>query len=82
MKRNWMILTLVFFVGSVGRAQVVLPSSSDYNDPYTYFRDCVSANSSDAEAICESQTSSLFPEEEPAQNDGVKEDLAAYSPLE
>ena len=64
MKRNSKIFFMILFLASVGRAQVVLPPSSEYNDPYNYYRDCVSNNSQESETICEQQTGSLFPEED------------------
>ncbi len=64
MKRNSKIFFIILFLASVGRAQVVLPPSSEYNDPYNYYRDCVSNNGQESETICEQQTGSLFPEED------------------
>lgn len=60
-----LLTTLVLLVASTGSAQVVLPDSSEYRDPYTYFRDCVDRNGSEQEGICEQQTGALFPEAEP-----------------
>lgn len=59
-----LLITLVLLIASVGRAQVVLPSSSNYHDPYNYYRDCVDRNGEEHEGLCEQQTSSLFREEE------------------
>jgi hypothetical protein len=64
MKRNSKIFFMILFLASVGRAQVVLPPSSEYNDPYNYYRDCVSNNGQESETVCEQQTGSLFPEED------------------
>jgi hypothetical protein len=58
-----LLVTLVLLIASAGRAQVVLPSSSNYHDPYNYFRDCIDRNGEEHEGLCEQQTSSLFPEE-------------------
>lgn len=71
MKSTSKIIFLVLFVASMGRAQVVLPASSEYNDPYNYYRDCVSNNGNESETICEQQTGAIFPDEEaaPAQED-------------
>lgn len=84
MKSTSKLLFIILFAASVGSAQVVLPSGSDYNDPYNYFRDCVSANGNEAEDVCERQTSSLFPEGETAQEPvrSNDDDLAAYSQSE
>jgi len=82
MKRTLTFLSMALFLASVGRAQVVLPPSSDYNDPYNYYRDCVSNNGSESESVCEQQTGALFPEENAAP-DSVPDDSAqADSPRE
>lgn len=83
--KNTSILLIVFlFAASVGRAQVVLPSSSEYHDPYNYYRDCVSSNGDAAQEVCERQTSSLFPEEEAPKESASenRDDLASYNPAE
>lgn len=72
------ILLVLFLLASVGRAQVVLPPSSEYNDPYNYYRDCVSNNGEENQTICEQQTGALFPEEEAAP---VQEDSAQAEPV-
>ncbi len=64
MKLNWIIILGFFLVAHVGRTQVVLPPSSEYDDPYTYYRDCVSQNGDEGSSACEIQTGSLFPSEE------------------
>ena len=69
-----LLITLVLLIASVGRAQVVLPSSSNYHDPYNYYRDCVDRNGEEHEDLCERQTSSLFTEEEDVIEPEVSED--------
>lgn len=75
MKRNLYFIITALFLASVGRAQVVLPPSSEYNDPYNYYRDCVSNNGDESETICEQQTGALFPQES-TQPDSAPEDSA------
>jgi len=83
MKRNSKIFFMILFLASVGRAQVVLPPSSEYNDPYTYYRDCVSNNGAEGERVCEQQTGSLFPEEEakPAEEQSAQIEEGSVEPL-
>jgi len=59
-----LLISLVLLVASTGRTQVVLPASSDYNNPYNYFRDCIDRNGEEHEGICEQQAGALFPEAE------------------
>lgn len=66
MKSTSKILLAFLFIASVGRAQVVLPPSSEYNNPYNYYKACVDNNGEEGESVCEQQTSSLYPEEAPA----------------
>lgn len=80
MRANKTLLTLaVLLFASMGRAQVVLPSSSNYHDPYNYYRDCVDRNGEEHEGLCEQQTSSLFPEEENDSETALPSDDYAYS---
>ncbi|NBW98689.1 hypothetical protein EBR03_03875 [bacterium] len=60
------LIALALSLASVGSAQVVLPASSDYNDPYTYYRDCVDRNGEENRSLCENHTGTLFPEEDKA----------------
>lgn len=73
------LIALVLLIASVGRAQVVLPSSSNYHDPYNYFRDCVDRNGEEHEGLCEQQTSSLFPEEEAMEPEVSEENPDDYA---
>ncbi len=68
-KYSLMILLINIFVAQVGRAQVVLPSSSEYNNPENYFHDCVSNNGDEHSGICEQQANLLFKEEKDEQED-------------
>lgn len=80
MKRNWITLLVFLTLASVGRAQVVLPSSSDYHDPYNYFRDCVDRNGVENEGVCEQQTGALFPDEDKtSEGTASREDDLAYN---
>lgn len=71
-KYTLVILLLNLLVAQVGRAQVVLPSSSDYNNPENYFHDCVSNNGDEHSGVCEQQANLLVQAEQ--------EDYAAVQP--
>jgi len=64
MKSSLIIIMGTLFLAIQGRAQVVLPSSSEYDDPYTYYRDCIDKNGESNGTICEQQTGALFPSED------------------
>jgi len=81
-KYSLMILLINIFVTQVGRAQVVLPSSSEYNNPENYFHDCVSSNGDEHSGICEQQANSLFQEEKVEQDEYAAAPSEVAEPVE
>ncbi|NBX93725.1 MAG: hypothetical protein EB078_10865 [Proteobacteria bacterium] len=63
--------TLCFLPANLGRTQVVLPPSSDYNNAENYYHDCVGNNGEQHSGLCEQQTNLLFPEDKEDYRDEV-----------
>lgn len=73
------LIALALSLASVGSAQVVLPASSEYHDPYTYYRDCVDKNGEENQSLCENHTGTLFPEEDKAPVEAEEDYVSANS---